>query len=57
MIFLYHHVIRLYNFQYGLKPIGPRAGVIYSWLFKYIQQHTARFTEDSTGPAPPKALR
>jgi hypothetical protein len=28
------------------KPIGPRAGVIYSWLFTYTQ-HTAGFTENS----------
>ena len=36
----------------GYKPIGPifhnwaRAGVIYSQLFKYTQQHTAGFTEN-----------
>ena len=33
-----------------LLPIGPPAGVIYSWLFKYTQQHTAGFTENSIGP-------
>ena len=31
----------------GLKPIEPHAGVIYSWLFKYTQQHTAGFTENN----------
>jgi hypothetical protein len=31
-------------------PIGPRTGVIYSRLFKYTQQHTACFTENSIGP-------
>jgi hypothetical protein len=34
---------------------GLRAGVIYSRLFEYTQQHTACFTEKSIGPAPPKA--
>jgi len=32
----------------GLKPtgpIGPRAVVIYSWLFKDTQKHKAGFTE------------
>jgi hypothetical protein len=33
-----------------LLPIGPRSGVIYSWLFKYTQQHTVGFTENSIGP-------
>ena len=39
-----------------LKPIGQiapnwvRAGVIYSWLFKYTQQHTVGFTENNIGP-------
>ena len=28
-------------------PIGPRAEVIYSRQFKYTQQHTAGFTENS----------
>ena len=34
----------------GIKPIGPitpRAGVIYSWPFKYTQQHTAGFTKNN----------
>ena len=34
----------------GLKPIGPRAGVIYYWLYKYTQQHTAGFTENNWTP-------
>ena len=29
----------------GIKPIGPRYGVIYSRLFKYTQ-HAAGFTEN-----------
>jgi hypothetical protein len=33
-----------------LFQIGPRAGVIYSWLFKYTQQHTACFTENNWAP-------
>ena len=40
-----------------LKPIlpiapnwEPRAGVIYSRLFKYTQQHTAGFTENNSFP-------
>ena len=33
-----------------LLPIRPRVGVIYSWLFRYTQQHTACFTENSIGP-------
>jgi len=37
-----------------LLPIGPRAGAIYSRLFKLTQQHTAGFTENGIGPAPPK---
>jgi hypothetical protein len=32
-----------------LLPIGPLARDIYSWLFKYTQQHTADFTENSWG--------
>jgi hypothetical protein len=31
----------------SLMPIGPRVGVIYSWLFKYTRQHTADFTENN----------
>ena len=38
-----------------MLPIGPCAGVIYSWLFKYIQQHTAGFYREQMGPVPPKA--
>jgi len=38
-----------------LLPIGPHNADIYSLLFKYTQQHTAGFTENSIGPAPPKA--
>jgi hypothetical protein len=30
-----------------LLPIGPRAGFIYSQLFKYTQQHTIGFTGNS----------
>ena len=37
------------------EPIWPRDGVIYSWLFKYAQQHTAGFTQNNIVPAPPKA--
>ena len=33
-----------------LFQIGPRVGVIYSWLFKYTQQHTACFTENNWAP-------
>ena len=39
--------------QDRLKLIGPiapnwaRTDVIYSWLFMYIQQHTAGFTENN----------
>jgi hypothetical protein len=39
-----------------LKLIGPiapnwaRTDVICSWLFKYIQQHTAGFTENNRAP-------
>ena len=33
---------------------GPRAGVVYFRLFNYTQ-HTAGFTENNWGPAPPKA--
>ena len=40
----------LYVAGRGLKPIGPRAVVIYSRLFKYTHQHTAGFTENSVGP-------
>ena len=38
-----------------LFPIGPRAGVIYSWLLKYTLQHTTAVTKNNWGPAPPKA--
>jgi len=38
-----------------LLLIGPRAGVIYSRLFKYTQQHIAGFTEEQLGPEPHKA--
>ena len=34
----------------GLKPIGPRSGIIHSQLFKYTQQHTACFTENNWAP-------
>ena len=30
-----------------IEPIGSRAGVIYSWLFKYTPQHTGGFTENN----------
>jgi hypothetical protein len=35
-----------------LNPMfkGPHAVVICSQLYKYTQQHTASFTENSTGP-------
>jgi hypothetical protein len=33
-----------------IEPIGPCAGVIYSRLFKYAQQHTAGFTDNIIGP-------
>jgi hypothetical protein len=33
-----------------LFPIGPRAGVIYSWLLKYTLQHTTGVTENNWGP-------
>jgi len=33
-----------------LLPFEPRDGVIYSRLFKYIQQHTAGFTENNWAP-------
>ena len=33
-----------------MLPIWPLDGVIYSWLFKYTQQHTAGFTENSWNP-------
>ena len=35
---------------------GCRAGVIHFRLFKYTQQHTAGFTENSIGPALQKAV-
>jgi len=34
---------------------GPRAGVIFSGQLKYTRKHTAGFTENNIGPAPPKA--
>jgi hypothetical protein len=34
---------------------GYRAGVIYSRLFKYTQQHTAGCYREPLGPTPPKA--
>ena len=33
-----------------LLSIGPRAGNIYSRLFRYTQQHTAGFTETNWAP-------
>ena len=33
-----------------MPPIWPHDGVIYSWLFKYTQQHTARFKGNSIWP-------
>jgi len=38
-----------------LLLISPRAGVIYSWLFKYAQQHTAGYTENNISFAPHSA--
>ena len=38
-----------------LLPIGSRAGVMHSQLFKYTQQYTARFTKNNNGLTPPKA--
>ena len=31
-----------------LLAIGPCAGAIYSWLFKYTQQHIAGLTENTS---------
>jgi len=36
--------------QLGPALNGPRAGVIYSRLFKYTDQHTACFSENCIGP-------
>jgi hypothetical protein len=55
-----HHFLLFFacltSCRVALKPIGPIAsnwaphvGVIYSWLFKYTQQHTASFTENTIG--------
>ena len=35
-------------------PFGHRAGVIYSRLFKYTQQHNAGFRENNWAPMPLK---
>jgi len=49
---LFQTILIIIGAKAGPKPIGPRvfgprAGVIYSRLFKYIQQHTSGFTENS----------
>ena len=59
-LYLYPSVSVFYSYIYiysvDLKQIGPiapnwvRTAVIYSWLFKYTQQHTVGFTENSIGP-------
>ena len=41
------HGLCLSHIGTALSQLGPRSGVIYSWLFKYTQQHTAGFTENS----------
>ena len=32
------------------EQLDPHVGIIYSWLFKYTQHHTACFTENSWSP-------
>jgi len=47
----------IFHNRSGLKPIvliGLIAGVIYSRLFKYTQQHNAGFREKNLTPMPPK---
>jgi hypothetical protein len=36
-----------------MLPIGPRAGIIYSGLFKYTQQQQQVLQRTSLGPVPP----
>lgn len=35
-----------------LLAIGPRVGVTYSWLFKYVQQNTTGLIENNWAPHP-----
>ena len=39
-----------FNSQLGPALKGSRAGVIYSRLFKYTQQHTSGFTQENWVP-------
>ena len=51
---MYVYVSRANCFKLSPALKGYRAGVIYSRLFKYTQQHTAGCYREPLGPTPPK---
>jgi hypothetical protein len=46
----YRLTISGYSGDAGIATNWDRTEVVYSWLFKYIQQHTAGFTENNRAP-------